>query len=128
MNDPNCICEIFYGAGGDVEVEICDYCAAEEPGPEPTPWATEVQAIRRILDRWAVAENNGQKADLLRTLLTICLGYGAFLATHPPFRNALTEKVAEARTDPVFGPLVPELLEHVDAMLSRLPERADFVE
>ena len=113
---------------GGVEVAVCDHCVAEEPQPEHGQWATEIGTIREILGSWAVAENIEQKADLLRTLLTACSGYEAFLAVHPTFRKAMAAKVEEARVDPVFGPLVPELLDTMEHIFAALPERDDFIE
>jgi len=119
MDDSNCSCEVFHMPDGSMDVEVCDYCC--------NPWSTEVAAIRNILTKWAVAENNWEKAVLVRTLLTLCLGYDAFLAANPIFRNALAIKVEEARADPVFGPLIPELLDNVGRKLASLPEREDYV-
>lgn len=108
-----CHCDpIYYGY--DDEVEICPYCVQQAEKeeerlaawraqlaaqPAAQRWSQEIAFIRGKLNASEAAASTEAKLSIIRELFTALLGYDAFLAAQPKFRNAVRNKIAELQED-----------------------------
>lgn len=144
-SEGGCACDVEVDSTtGEEHHYVCDWCAScleyahedaiceemdaassvtlEAPDePDPEPWAAEKEFLHTLLfNRYRAAENMGQRLDLIRELFTWLLGHADFLAAHEGFRRTAAAKSAELRTDPDYGHMLVELLDHFDRLVLRL--------
>jgi hypothetical protein len=98
------------------------------PSPPRRDWSYEVGVLRDLLDRNALAKSSKRRADTARDVLEAVLEFEDFFAQHPKMRDAVHEKIAEMRPDPLAQRRsYQRLLTEVEEFLDDLAQRPDYV-